>query len=241
MGRLRDQPVDVLLVPRPGHRERAPNVVNEPADLLLEGLVRDGPQDHPGRLGLGRRDQLAAEGQVLEQRGGDPAVEQVGRPRFRHADLPLGKPEPGALRRDGDVGAHGDDQSTADAHAVDGGDDDLRAVPDRVERKIVGEPVHRQGIGARRGDVEALPQVAAGGKRPSPAGDDDRVHVTVGLGHPDGVAQLPVQRRREGVEGVGPVEDDPRRAALDLVGQFREVVNDHSSSSSRTSMSPRSG
>ena len=121
--------------------------------------------------------------------------------------------EEGRRPCDAHVGGQCEVQSGADGCAVDGRDRRQRAVGHREEPVVdPAQPV----LGGRT----QCGEVRAGTERLARAGDDERVHVVVGL---RGIDRGPQRRRdlgRDRVAAIGIVDGDEGDAVLDM-DQYR--------------------
>jgi hypothetical protein len=102
---------------------------------------------------------------------------------------------------DAHVGRQRQVQASADSRAVDGGDRGQRALSDGHEAVV--EP--QQSLFGR---IAQRAEIGTGAKRFTGTGDDDGVHIGVGLGPFHGGTQLRRHLTGDGVASVGVVDRD---------------------------------
>ena len=126
------------------------------------------------------------------------------------------------MGRDDEVGRERERAADPGGGPVDGRDDRLRHVADRVDDRVVALAqalrevevpvvVHRVG-----GALAGLGQVGAGGERPARAGEEHCAHRLVGGDRLERPAQVLAELEVPCVEGVGAVQLDRRDAVRDL-------------------------
>ncbi len=109
---------------------------------------------------------------------------------------------------DAHVGGQGQVQARADGRAVDGGDRGQRAFSDGHESVV--EPQQ-----ALFGGTAQRAEIGSGAERFTRTGDDDGVHVGVGLGPFHGGAQLRRHLTGDRVAPIGIVDGDQRDMIVD--------------------------
>ena len=195
---------------------------------LLQHLIGHGHGDEANALGLQPIERLAGHQVVFRLRHAAEQRPDDGRMvARRHTQLGVAIDQLGGMAGNGDIGHQRQHQPRPHRRAIDGGDDGLGAADHVVNHLPRLLPDADAGLEILHHPVDQI-EVAAGGKTPPGAGDDDATHAVIGIDLAPHLGQRPVHVGGQRVQRLGPVEGEAQDARMRPVGQhMRQAIVIH--------------